>query len=219
MKTPFKAFFNIVFLRAFFSLCLLLLSFISTAQKKLHKIVLADNVDLIQVNTAHCFEVNLNTVSGKELLVEANMEGEYSKELDLQLKNDGTTLFIEANFVPNFENPNDKLSAHKVVSILLNISIPEFKTIALYGTSSRVNAKGKFEDLQIVLSDGTVRLNNASGKVQVKTQSGAIEVHTRAGTIEAESRYGRVPYNPIPQGESTYTLQTVTGNIELSKTE
>ena len=208
MKTPFKAFFNIVFLRAFFSLCLFLWSFSSMAQRKLHKIVLADNVALIQVNTAYCFEVNLNTISGKELLVEANMEGEYSKELDLELKNDGTTLFIEANFVPNFENPNDKLSAHKVVSILLNIAIPEFKTIALYGTSSRVHATGKFKDLQIVLSDGTVRLNNTNGNVQVKT-----------GTIEAESRYGSVSYNPIPQGVSIFKLQTVTGNIELNKTE
>ena len=169
MKTPIKAFFNIFFLRAFFSLCLLLLSFSSVAQKKLHKIVLADNVDLIQVNTAHCFEVNLNTISGKELLVEANMEGEYSKELDLELKNDGTTLFIEANFAPNFEKPNDKLSAHKVVSILLNIALPEFKTIALYGTGSRVHATGKFKDLQIVLSDGTVRLNNTNGNVLLRS--------------------------------------------------
>ena len=219
MKTPFKAFFNIHFLRAFFSLLFLLFSFASVAQKKLHKMVLADNVALIQLNTAHFFEVNLNTVSGNEVVVEANMEGEYSRELDLDLKNDGETLFIEANFVPNFENPNDKLSAHKVVSILLNISVPEFKAVAIYGTSSRVNAAGVFKDLQIVLSDGTINLTNIHGTVQLKTQSGAINVKTSAANIEAESKYGKVSKNPIPKGDSRYTLKTVTGNIELSKTE
>ncbi len=219
MKTPFKAFFNIQFLRVFFSLLFLLFSLASMAQKKLHKMVLADKVALVQLNTAHFFEVNLNTISGNEVLVEAKMEGEYSRELDLDLKNDGETLFIEADFVPNFENPNDKLSAHKVVSILLNISVPEFKAVALYGTSSRVNAAGVFKDLQIVLSDGTINLTNIQGTVQLKTQSGAINVKTKAAHIEAESKYGKVSYNPIPKGDSSYTLKTVTGNIELSKTE
>jgi hypothetical protein len=174
---------------------------------------------LIQINTANCFEVNLNTRSGKEVTVEAEMEGEYSKDLDLEISTSGSTLLIEANFVPNFENPNDKLSAHKVVSILLDVTLPSSKNVKVYGTNSRVLAKGKYKELEVTLSDGTCELHNVFGEVQIKTQSGTIIVLAKAAAINAVSKYGTVEFNPIPNGISIYKLQTVTGNIELSKTE
>jgi hypothetical protein len=184
-----------------------------------HRIFLADDITLIQINTANCFEVNLNTRWGKEVTVEAEMEGEYSKDLDVGISITGSTLLIEANFVPNFENPNDKLSAHKVVSILMNVTLPTSKNIEVYGTNSRVLAKGKYKELEVTSSDGTCELLNVFGEAEVKTQSGDIIVFARAAEISTESKYGKVAINPIPSGISTYKLQTVTGNIELSKTE
>lgn len=181
--------------------------------------ILADDINLIQVNTANCFEVNVDTFYGKEVTVEAEIEGEYSKDLDLELKTSGATIFVEANFTPSFENPNDKLSAHKVVSILLNITVPLSKNIEIYGTNSRVKIQGKFKELAVILADGTCELNNVKGNVNVKTQSGNILVRCEAAEIETASRYGKVALNPIPNGTSNYKLQTVTGNIELSKTE
>lgn len=219
METPLRAFFNSMVLKVFFTFWMLLFSFAVMAQKKLHKMMLAHDINVIQVNTANCFEVNVHTVSGNEVTVEAELEGEYSRELDLEMNLNGSTVFIEANFVPNFENPNDKLSAHKVVSILLNITVPSYKNVKMYGTNSRVNVDGKFEDLQVSLSDGSCSLHSVTGTADIKTQSGSIVVESPGARIEAESKYGHVAFNPIPKGSSTYKLQTVTGNIEFSKTE
>lgn len=206
-------------LKVHITLCLLLLSMGVKAQKQLHKMVLADAINLIQVNTANCFEVNVNTQYGNQVTVEAKIEGEYTKDLDLELSTSGATIFVETNFNPSFESPNDKLSAHKVISILLNITVPFSKNIEVYGTNSRVKVQGKYEDVAVILSDGTCELYNVYGKVSVKTQSGTIVVQSEAAEIEAESRYGKVELNPIPYGTSNYKLQTITGNIELSKTE
>ncbi|SNR57335.1 hypothetical protein SAMN04488009_2535 [Maribacter sedimenticola] len=189
------------------------------AQKHVQRILLTEDIDLIQVNTANCFEVQVNTVDEQVVNAEANIEGEYVDNLNLQVVSRGSTIFIDAGFSPNFSNPNDKLSAHKVVSIVLNISLPKNRNVEVYGTSSRVVVNGAYKKLNIILSDGVCEVNNAVGVIKVKTQSGAIKVLSNAANISATTKYGEVSPNIIPNGFSTYDLQTVTGNIELIKTE
>lgn len=171
------------------------------------------------MNAANCFKVEFHTGDGNEINIEAEIEGEYSQDLDLKVNTNGTTVLIEAGFAPSFENPNDKLSAHKVVSILLKITIPYFKKLEVYGTNSRVILEGKYKELDVSLSDGECELHNIVGNANVKTQSGSIRVFARSAQINANSKYGIVSFNPIPEGLFIYKLQTVTGNIELSKTE
>ena len=219
VKTPYGAFFNARNVKLISVLLLLFFSVSLAAQKKLSKTIYAQHIDVVQVSAAYCFEVNLATHPGDDVLVDVEIEGEYTKDLELEIKTDGSTLFVEPKFNPSFENPNDKLSAHKVVSILLNISVPTGKDVAVFGSSVRVFAQGEYQELRILLSDGSCNLKHVFGEVEVKTQSGAINVSATKANIEASSKYGRVDPNPIPKGTSTYQLQTVTGNILLSKTE
>ncbi len=202
-----------------FVCCLLLLSLSLKGQKNLYRTIGANDISLVQVNAANCFKVEFHTGDGNEINIEAEIEGEYSQDLDLKVNTNGTTVLIEAGFAPSFENPNDKLSAHKVVSILLKITIPYFKKLEVYGTNSRVILEGKYKELDVSLSDGECELHNIVGNANVKTQSGSIRVFARSAQINANSKYGIVSFNPIPEGLFIYKLQTVTGNIELSKTE
>tara|TARA_R110002050_G_scaffold139285_1_gene263455 strand:+ start:3564 stop:4154 length:591 start_codon:yes stop_codon:yes gene_type:complete len=196
-----------------------LLSLSLKGQKNLYRTIGANDISLVQVNAANCFKVEFHTGDGNEINIEAEIEGEYSQDLDLKVNTNGTTVLIEAGFAPSFENPNDKLSAHKVVSILLKITIPYFKKLEVYGTNSRVILEGKYKELDVSLSDGECELHNIVGNANVKTQSGSIRVFARSAQINANSKYGIVSFNPIPEGLFIYKLQTVTGNIELSKTE
>ncbi|SEK91802.1 hypothetical protein SAMN04488008_102434 [Maribacter orientalis] len=199
--------------------CLLLLSFTLKGQKNLYRTISANDISLIQVNAANCFKVEFHTGDSNEITIEAEIEGEYSQDLDLEVNTSGTTVLIEAGFAPSFEYPNDKLSAHKVVSILLKLTIPSFKEVEVYGTNSRVILEGKYKELDVSLSDGECELHNILGNANVKTQSGTINVFAKSAQINANSKYGKVSFNPIPEGLFIYKLQTVTGNIELSKTE
>lgn len=174
---------------------------------------------MVQVNTANCFKVLLQTTEEQEINAIANIEGEYVDNLNIEAVSKGSTIFIDAGFSPNFHNPNDKLSAHKVVSITLSVSVPKYRNVAVYGTSSRLLVNGSYEGLNVSLSDGACELNNVLGDIKVKTQSGNIKVWSNTANISAVAKYGHVGSNEIPTGNSTYDLQTVTGNIELIKTE
>jgi hypothetical protein len=206
-------------LRTCFICCLLLISFGLRAQKKLQRLIFAQDISLVQVNTANCFRIEMHTGQGNELGIEAEIEGEYSQDLDVKVNTNGSTILIEAGFVPSFENPNDKLSAHKVISILLKLTIPKNIDVEIYGTNSRVIIDGTYKEVNVALSDGACQLNEVVGNVSIRTQSGSIGVFAKSAEIEANSKYGKVSLNLIPKGLSIYNLQTVTGNIELIKTE
>ncbi|MDF4220455.1 hypothetical protein PXC01_02580 [Maribacter sp. M208] len=198
---------------------MLLLSFGLCAQKKVYKNVLADNIGLIQVDATNCFIVEIHTGNSNRVSIEAEMEGEYSKDLELEVSTNGNTLIVDTVFAPNFKNPNDKLSAHKVISIALRLTLPSYKNLEIFGTNTRVVLDGTYKDLQVSLADGNCMLNNIIANAEIKTQSGNIKVYSTGATIDAISKYGVVSSNKIPKGNSSLKLQTVTGNIDLFKTE
>lgn len=198
---------------------LFFISFSGLSQKQVEKTILDPSITLIQIDAENCFEVVLETTDTAEIQIAAQMEGEYSKDLELTMHEDGTTLILGAGFRSDFINPNDKLSAHKVVSIGLHIVVPKWKNVEIFGTNSRVLASGVYSNLDIVLSDGLCKLHDISKLVKVKTQSGNIFVSTKSGEIKAHSKYGKITRERVPIGDNQYILSTVTGNIEVSKLE
>ena len=189
----------------------------TVSQIQLEKTILDPSITLVQIDVTNCFEVVLETADVPEIQVAAQIEGEYSKDLELTVYEEGSTLMIGTGFRSNFINPNDKLSAHKVVSIALHIILPNGKNVAIFGTNSSVFASGDYSDLNIVLSDGLCELQKVSTVVQVKTQSGDILLSTKSGEVKAHSKYGNVISDRIPKGDNQFILSTVTGNIEISK--
>ena len=190
-----------------------------TSQKKVHKVVLSESIKLIQVNAENCYEVILESGENEAIEVDAQMDGEYSEDLQMNVSEIGNTLVLGAGFQPSFINPNDKLSAHKVVSIALKIKVPSYKNVQVYGTSARIIAFGDYSNLDITLSDGTCELHNISENVNVKTQSGNIVVYENRAKISAETKYGQYQKDTIPNGFNSYKLNSVTGNIIVNKTE
>jgi len=189
------------------------------AQKVVKKTYVNANNDYIQIDSNNCYQVDLTTASGDELSVEAIIDGEYKKDLVVNIEQEGQTILVNTGFQPNFIFPNDKLSAHKVVSIRLHITLPEYHDIRLYGTSSHVNATGNYKNLKVDLADGVCELRNIGENVQVKTQRGTIYLFTDKGDILATSAYGTVSGSSIPSGDSVYDLRSVEGDIHLKKTE
>jgi len=120
------------------------------------------------------------------------------------------------SFLPNFKHPNDKLSAHKVISIKLKLKVPEYTEVRLYGTNSNVNASGNYKALNIVLADGDCTLSQVSEQVTVKTQTGNIALIAQEGTLNAKSTYGKVRLKPLKVGDNTFKLTSVEGNITVT---
>ena len=188
-------------------------------QKLVKKAFIGPRTESIQIDAQYCYRIDLTTSPTDEVQVSASIEGEYAKDLLVSIEEKGTTVLVSAGFQPIFINPNDKLSAHKVVSIALQIGVPEYKQVSVFGTNSNVNATGKYENLHITLSDGICMLENVSETVEVATQKGDIWLSAPKGHILAESTYGKVDPETIPFGHNQFILKTVEGDIHFKKTK
>ncbi|MEN1784449.1 MAG: hypothetical protein AAGF77_04840 [Bacteroidota bacterium] len=187
------------------------------AQRIIKKQLLQPGTEFIHIHGKHCYQIELNTHQEDQVLVAASMEGEYAKDLVVNLDTSAKTLNISISFLPSFSLPNDKLSAHKVISIALHITIPEFLSTAVYGTNTHVFAKGDYNHLSIQLADGHCTLDQISGIVAAKTQLGQIAVTGAKGSVTLKSDYGKTYKGAIPKGNDTYVLHAVEGDIMVNQ--
>ncbi len=190
-----------------------------SAQKIVKKTILNPDIVAIEIDAKNCFEIKMKTSKSDDLLIQATIDGEYKRDLILNLKEDGSNVSVSAGFSPIFKNPNDKLSAHKVVSISLEIVLPEFQSVQVNGTSRNVLATGIYEQLKITLNDGSCTLKDISGKVAATTQSGDINVESKSAEIKVVSKFGKIQKNDIPVGDNYFILTTTTGDIDLVRNE
>ncbi len=194
-------------------------SCILQAQKMVVKTIENPDVSFVQINGNNCYALALETVDIPRITVAASIDGEYFQELLVNVNQEGATVWVNTGFQPNFIIPNDKLSAHKVISISLKISIPKNLNVTVYGTSTNVGVIGQYANLKISLSDGTCTLNGRGENVVVNTQSGNIEVFATKAQILASTKYGKIKRESFATGDDHFTLNSVTGNINIRKTE
>ncbi len=203
--------------------CLLFLVLLASqgvhSQKVIRKAVINPGISFFEIDTENCYRVEITTSDTQELRVQAVLDGEYGKDLLVRVEEEGSTARVSAGFQPNFVAPNDKLSAHKLVSISLVISLPAQHRVLVSGTGSDVSISGSYSDLQVILNDGRCLLNAVGEKITVHTRSGDIILRHARGSVTARSKYGKVFREPFPEGGSFYTLETVTGDIELRKSD
>ena len=188
-------------------------------QKTIRKSYPAPFGTLVQIDTDKSFEAEITAYEGSSLIVDARLDGEYADALSISITKEGSTIWVATEFDPSFVHPNDKLSAHKVVSVSLNIQVPSNLDVQVFGTSCNVTINGVFSNVDVVLNDGNCTLNEVARKVNVQTQSGNIRLNSLQGVIRAVSHYGQVIQEKIPAGDELYELETVSGDITLQRTK
>lgn len=202
-----------------FFILLFFYSQILPAQKVVKKAIVNPEIAFVNIDVTNCYRLTLDTAFGNEMVLEATIDGEYKQDLVLNSEQKGHTMHVSGGFQPIFKNPNDKLSAHKVISIALKVFIPESKSVTIYGSNCNVTVSGNYRKLKITLNDGKCILNNISESVAVITQSGDISVYTKGAEVKVNSKYGRVQSDEIPVKDDRYDLTSITGNITIRKTE
>jgi len=205
-------------MKRIFLILILSANFLS-AQKIVKKAIINPDITAVRIDARNCFQIKMQTSKVNEMYVEAIIDGEYKNDLILNLKEQGSSIFVSAGFSPNFKNPNDKLSAHKVISIELLISLPAGQNVQVDGTSCNIIASGDYEHLKVTLNDGNCILNEVSEIITVMTQSGNIDVHCSNAKINAASKFGEIGENDIPDGNNNFTLNTTTGNINFVRNQ
>jgi hypothetical protein len=195
--------------------CLFIWATMGYGQKVVRKSILDAEISEIQIDAEQCFRLEVATHKGDELVLTAQMEGEYQNDLELLMKRDGNLLRLATRFDPFFTHPNDKLSAHKVVSIVLNVLLPEHKTVKIKGKDTRTQISGTFEGLFVRLADGNCSLEGQVSTGKIQTGTGHIEL---AGTLPlsaVETKYGTTIGGPVRLVEQGLELRSISGNIVL----
>ncbi len=167
------------------------------------------------IDAQHAFQVGLNTNTNHEISVKALAEGEYEKDLILDLREEGSHIHIGISFHPDYHIKNDKLSAHKVISVSLEISIPAEMFVYLNGVSSRIEIEGLYKLLQVVMQDGHCDLDQVNGVVKVSTTSGGISLKSNGGVVSADTEFGQLEIQELPLGEAEYSLKSISGDIHV----
>lgn len=188
----------------------------SRAQRLLQKTYLDPAVNAIIISGEQCFQVIVDTSPTQEVIVEADMEGEYQNDVFIQLETLGNTLRIGTDYAPNFENPNDKLSAHKVLSVKLKILLPEYLKVSLVAGDCLVKASGNYRELSVKIAGGGCTLQGRAYRTDIETISGFISAFIQDGQISAQSGYGEVYLGLVSDGPDKYTFKSVRGSIRVN---
>ena len=189
------------------------------AQKRVVKSLVNPRTTWVHIDSEQCYQLQLRNSDSNEVSVEAKLDGEYSEDLLISMEEDGNTLVITPGFRPNFKHPNDKLSAHKVVSVSLVVAIPKYTNFRIWGTHTEVSAEGVFTKGKISLDDGRCNVQAEAEELEVITQSGDILYSSSGAILKAESKFGTVGGDTIAHGNGMVTLQTISGDIQLVQVE
>lgn len=200
-------------------IAVVLLSQLSYAQKRMVKTLSAENIDVINFNFDKVYKIKVSTHKSPSIILEAEIEGENKQHIVLTNKRFMKSLYVTSNFQPTFKDANDKLSAHKIISIELNIKIPELKTIYIKSDIANVTGEGSYKKLTLELTNGNCQVTNYSGNALINTIEGNIEFHSNYAKIIANSAQGNVTTEDLTLGDDTISLNSINGDITVTKSQ
>jgi len=189
------------------------------AQKVIEKEIDLQNISSVVINGNQIFKIRINANTTKTILVQAKFEGEYNEDIVLLTEKVDSKLTISTEFQPLFVPHNDKLSAHKVISIELSISLPEYLNVWIQSDIASVLALGQYNNLTIELVNGNCKVDSFSGNAIINTIHGAINVSSDDAKVVAHTKKGILKQDKLRSGKKTLNLNSINGNITVTKTE
>lgn len=192
---------------------------LSHAQKIIDKQFLADKIKTVVIEGNNMFKITVNTAEITEILIALKIEGEHSEQIILLTEQIEDSLKIASTYQPLFNKPDDKLSAHKKISIELTVSIPEGFDVTIKSDIASVFVEGLYNNLVAELLNGHFITNNFTGNLLVNTIHGNISVVSNFAKHDVYSKNGTIKKSWIDSGSNQISLNSINGNITLSKTK
>lgn len=165
------------------------------AQKTTQQTITIQDVEEIRINTEKIFQLNIFSTEANVLKIETQMEGEYYRDVNVITSTKNKKLQLSCKLAEGFEMPNDKLSAHKVFSITMNIYIPQKLKVQLEGDETQVYVQGNYKKFWSLLISGNYTLNELEGEAIIQTKKGDIHyIKKNLPTFETQTKQQIVFY-------------------------
>lgn len=191
------------------------------AQKKLFKTYDVSDTHTLFIESDDIFQIKFTTAQTDQITIYTQIEGETFESSLLHTEIIDGVLNITTGRTPDFIPFNDKLSAHKILSIVLEIILPEGLTLDVYSTLASVDAQGNYNQVRMNLGRGGCHLSGFRFResAHINTISGNITVETKNAKILAQSRNGNIVIPKGMTGIKTIALQTIDGDITVIKSQ
>ena len=200
-------------------LFLLISTGIVTAQRDTREILDAEKIQKIRIETDEVFKIEITAGNSPGIRIKTHSEGEYHNEIALQTEIVQEELIITTQYPQILSGGYDKLSAHKVFSLEIEMQVPEGMEISLKSNIASLITHGKFSSVTANLNEGYCQLLNFEGAAVINTFNGNILVETSRGIIEANTRHGKVDIPEFLPGRNPLRLTSIEGNILVRKTK
>lgn len=189
------------------------------AQKQIDETFSALDINEIVIEGDHIFKIHLQTKPLNTIHLITKIEGEYTPEIAVIHKIEDSILYVKSAFRSSFALHNDKLSAHKVISIEIALEIPEDLKVYLKSDIGSAKIRGKYTFITAELSQGNCVLKDFIGSGIINTINGNITLETNFAQIKAHTKYGVFKKEPIVYGGNLIEMNSINGDIHLKKTE
>lgn len=188
-------------------------------QKIIEKSWDASQFDQVELISEQVYRIEIFSEDSDQIRLETHFDGEYADNMMLSVMEESRTLKLSEQYRPLYKPPNDKLAAHKVISIEMKLYVPERLRVYLSADIGSVIGRGKFSNLQITLSRGFCELYHFEGDGTIVTKEGDITVYAQQGVVaEGVSKYGTVENELSLKGPFFLKAESVKGQIRLLKT-
>ncbi|MFD2551309.1 hypothetical protein ACFSQP_05715 [Bizionia sediminis] len=184
----------------------------------MQRLIDASKISTIDITGTTIFKITLQTQPVQTVAINVLVEGEHNEQIVLKTQQKNDTLFVGTAYQPLFVRPDDKLAANKKISIELHLEIPENLVVTVFSDIGSVSANGSYKYLTAELLNGHFVAQQFTGSLHVDTLHGNIQLETTAGNVKAHSKKGLVTSETIPNGNNNIELNSVGGNITVSKT-
>ena len=189
------------------------------AQKIVEKHIQVETISRIYIDGTDVFNIAVETAITDQIYVKASMEGEDNEHLVLSSDLKSGELRLSVKWQPFYKGANDKLSAHKVKSISLQLMVPEFMNVSMFSDIANATVKGKMEELVMELTQGHCDILVEANVVNIKTIDGHINVSTQKANIDATAVNGEISGVFKNSKTSKWRLFTIHGNININKSQ
>ncbi|OIQ23336.1 hypothetical protein [Lacinutrix sp. MedPE-SW] len=173
----------------------------------------------IVISGSKMFNIKVIATKRKTILVKSKTEGELSKFSQVVIKNNTNSLSISTVQQPFLIPENDKLSAHKVFSVDIELYLPEHLNLDIKSEIATVEISGVFKDVLLELEQGNANLFHFKSNARIFTTTGHINLNTNFANVISNSKLGVVKTEELTSGLHTIKINTISGNINVTKTK
>lgn len=199
---------------------ILLIPLCSMGQKTQLKEWNSSRIDTLEIITDEVYSINIKVHEERKIRLKAEIEGELFEETLVNARIDGQSLRISTDLSPYFVPENDKLAAHKVMSVELELLVGADIVVIVRSKLASVTAEGAFDHFEVNLDQGYCRLVDFSGSAILYTIQGDIDISCKdLYQTFLSSKYGSVRNEIGSYGSNTLEAESIYGTITVRKSQ